>query len=75
MKIAYDPVADALDIRLREGRYECRAVRLSDEIALDFAEGEVLATIEVIGASGMGVTAHNPEVVLEGLTGVPSHLA
>jgi len=75
MKIAYDPEADALDIRLREGHFECRTVRLSDDIALDFAEGEILVAIEVLGASELGVTPEHPEVALEHLKGVIRQVA
>jgi len=75
MRITYDPEADALDIRLREGRFECRTVRLNDEIALDFADGEVLVAIEVLGASEMGVTPEHPEVILDHLKGVMSPVA
>jgi uncharacterized protein YuzE len=75
MRIAYDPEADALDIRLREGRFECRTVRLNDEIALDFADGEVLVAIEVIGASEMGITPEHPEVILDHIKGVISRVA
>jgi uncharacterized protein YuzE len=75
MKITYDSEADALDIRLREGRFECRTVRLNDEIALDFADGEVLVAIEVIGASEMGITPEHPEVILDHIKGVISRVA
>ncbi len=51
MKISYDKEADALYIRLLEGEYECRVVRLTDDIALDFASGEKLVGIEVLEAS------------------------
>ena len=51
MKITYDKEADALYIRLLEGQYQCRIVRLTDDIALDFAAGEKLVGIEVLGAS------------------------
>jgi uncharacterized protein YuzE len=70
MKISYDPEADALDIRLREGDFECRTVRLSDDIALDFTNGEVLVAIEVLGASALGVTPEHPEIVLDHLIGI-----
>jgi Protein of unknown function (DUF2283). len=40
-----------LYIRLLEGTYECRVVRLTDDIALDFAAGEKLVGIEVLEAS------------------------
>ena len=49
MKIAYDKEVDALYIRLLEGEHECRVVRLADDIALDFAAGEKLVGIEVLG--------------------------
>ena len=70
MKITYDPEADAISIRLREGKYECRTVRLSDDIALDFAPGEQLVAIEVLGASMLGIDKDHPEVIMERLKGV-----
>lgn len=70
MKIAYDPEADALYIRLLEGTYECRVVRLTSDIALDFTRGEELVGIEVLGASQLGITPDKAEVVLEGLKGI-----
>ena len=39
MKISYDPEIDALYIRLREGKHECRSVRLSDEVAFNIGVG------------------------------------
>ena len=39
MRITYDPEADALYIYLLEGHRQCRAVRLTEDIALDFTEG------------------------------------
>ena len=39
MKISYDPEIDALYIRLLEGRHECRTVRLSEEVALNYWRG------------------------------------
>lgn len=70
MRVTYDPEADALYIYLIEGAQECRVVRLTEDIALDFTEGEKLAGIEVIGASALGITPDKPEVVLEHLKGV-----
>jgi len=70
MKITYDPEADAISIRLREGKYECRTVRLSDDIALDFAPGEQLVAIEVLGASLLGIDPDHPEVIMERLKGI-----
>jgi uncharacterized protein YuzE len=70
VRITYDPESDALSIRLLEGRFECRTVRLTDDIALDFAPGEKLVAIEVLGASQLGVTPEHPEVLLERLKGI-----
>jgi len=70
MRISYDPEADALYIYLVEGTHECRVVRLTDDIALDFTEGEKLAGIEVLGASHLGITPDKPEVLLERLKGI-----
>lgn len=70
MRISYDPEADALYIHLMEGAHECRVVRLTDDIALDFTEGEKLEGIEVLGASHLGITPDKPEVLLERLKGI-----
>ena len=75
MKITYDAEADALDIRLREGHFECRTVHLSDEIALDFADSEVLVAIEVLGARELGVTPEHPEIILDHLKGIVNQVA
>jgi uncharacterized protein YuzE len=37
VKITYDKEVDALYIQLLEGDYQCRVVRLTEDIALDFA--------------------------------------
>ena len=42
MRISYDREADALYIRLLDGEFQCRVVRLTDDISLDFAAGEKL---------------------------------
>ncbi len=65
MKISYDPEVDALYIRLIEGEYECRTMRLNDEIALNIGPDEVLVGIEILDAKqvlGKGVL---PSIVLE----------
>jgi uncharacterized protein YuzE len=64
MDITYDREADALYIRLLAGEHQCRVVRLTDDIALDFAAGERLVGIEVLGASRLFKTPENPEVCL-----------
>jgi len=67
MEIAYDREADALYIRLLAGEFQCRVVRLTDDIALDFAEGERLVGIEVLGASRLFARPESPEVELKHL--------
>ncbi len=67
MKIAYDKEADALYIRLLEGEYQCRVVRLTEDIALDFTAGEKLVGIEVLGASRLFKRPEAPEVELKDL--------
>jgi uncharacterized protein YuzE len=71
MRISYDSEVDALYIRLLEGEYECRTLRLTDEISLNIGPGEELVGIEVLDAKevlGKGVV---PTVVLENLAAVP----
>jgi uncharacterized protein YuzE len=51
MQIRYDKEADALYIQLLEGQFQCRPVRVTDDISLDFTAGEKLVGIEVLGAS------------------------
>lgn len=67
MKITYDKQADALYIRLLDGDYQCRVVRLTDDIALDFATGEKLVGIEVLGASRLFDKPEEPAVELKDL--------
>lgn len=65
MKITYDKEVDAMYIRLLEGEYQCRVVRLTDDIALDFAAGEKLVGIEILSASRLFETKGTPVVELE----------
>jgi len=67
MKITYDKEADALYIRLLEGEHQCRAVRVSDDVALDFASGERLVGIEVLGASRLFEHPERPVIELKDL--------
>jgi uncharacterized protein YuzE len=67
MEITYDREGDALYIRLLEGEHQCRVVRLTEDIALDFAQGEKLVGIEVLGASRLFETPDKPVVILKDL--------
>ena len=69
MRIRYDRQADALYIRLLDGEFECRAVRLTPDVALDFAGDERLVGIEVLGASRLFDTPNAPVVDLINLAG------
>jgi uncharacterized protein YuzE len=67
MQIKYDKEADALYIRLLAGDYQCRVVRLTDDISLDLAAGEQLVGIEVLCASRLFKDPQSPEVELQHL--------
>lgn len=51
MKISYDSQADALYIRLLEGKYECRTLQLNDFVSFNIGEGEALVGVEILDAS------------------------
>ena len=68
MTITYDPEADALYIRLLEGKHECRTLRLTEEVALNIGEGEALVGIEILDAKQVLGSGSLPAVVLENLS-------
>jgi uncharacterized protein YuzE len=74
MKISYDPEIDALYIRLREGKHECRSVRFSDEVALNIGVGEKLVGIEILDAKSVLGSGKIPSVMLEGIKPVDAPL-
>jgi uncharacterized protein YuzE len=67
MQISYDKEADALYIRLLEGDFQCRTVRVTDDISLDFSAGEKIVGIEVLGASDLFKNPEAPQVELRHL--------
>lgn len=67
MKISYDPEVDALYIRLLEGNYECRTIRLNDEVALNIGPGEVLVGIEILDAKQVFGSNEVPPLSLENI--------
>ena len=67
MRIRYDKEADALYIQLLEGQHQCRPVRVTDDISLDFAAGEQLVGIEVLGASHLFKDPEAPAIELSHL--------
>lgn len=64
MKISYDSEIDALYIRLVEGKHQCRTLQLTDEIALNIGENELLVGIEVLDAKQVLGSGNIPNVVL-----------
>jgi uncharacterized protein YuzE len=68
MRITYDIETDALYIRLVEGKYECRTVRLNEEIALNIGTGEKLIGIEILDAKEILGNGQLPQVVLENIS-------
>jgi uncharacterized protein YuzE len=67
VKISYDPEIDALYIRLIEGKYECRTVRLNEEIARNFGLDEKLIGIDILDATEFLGQGHLPDVTLENI--------
>ena len=65
MKISYDSEVDALYIRLLEGEYECRTLRLNEEIALNIGPEEVLVGVEILDAKQVLGGGELPGLVLE----------
>ena len=67
MRISYDKEIDALYIKLIEGDHQCRTVRLTEEIALDFGKGESLVGSEILDAKEVLGKGALPSVVLENI--------
>lgn len=65
MKISYDEEVDALYIRLLEGNYECRTLRLNDEVALNIGPDESLVGIEILDAKQVFGAEEIPRLVVE----------
>ena len=68
MKISYDSEIDALYIRLVEGKHQCRTLQLTDEIALNIGENELLVGIEILDATEVLGAGSVPNVVLENIS-------
>jgi len=64
MKINYDSEIDALYIRLVEGKHQCRTLQLTDEIALNIGQNELLVGIEVLDATQVLGSGSRPYVEL-----------
>ena len=67
MKISYDSEIDAIYIKLVEGNQECRTLQLTEEIALNIGEDELLVGIEILDAKEILGSGNVPNVVLENI--------
>jgi uncharacterized protein YuzE len=74
MRISYDPEVDALYIRLLEGDFQCRTLRLTDEVSLNIGEGEALVGIEILDAKQVLGKGALPTVVLENIPVVEAEM-
>lgn len=70
MRISYDSEVDALYIRLLEGEYQCRTLRLTDEVSLNIGPGEGLVGIEVLDAKEVLGKGTLPTLVLDNVPSV-----
>jgi uncharacterized protein YuzE len=70
IRISYDGEVDALYIRLLEGEYQCRTLRLTDEVSLNIGPGEELVGIEVLDAKDVLGKGALPTVVLDNVLAV-----
>ena len=50
MRISYDKEVDALYIKLLEGDYQCRTLRLGNNVSLNIGPNEELVGIEILDA-------------------------
>jgi uncharacterized protein YuzE len=67
MKITYDNEVDAMHIRLLDGPFQCRTVRLSDVVALNIGPAEELVGIEILDAKKTLRFRDEPEIDLANL--------
>ena len=70
MRISYDVEVDALYIRLLEGPFECRTLRLTDEVSLNIGPQEQLVGIEILDAKAVLGKGALPTVVLDNVASV-----
>jgi uncharacterized protein YuzE len=70
MRISYDREVDALYIRLLEGEYQCRTLRLTEEVSLNIGLGEELVGIEVLDAKDVLGKGSLRTIVLENVPAV-----
>ena len=67
MKISYDLETDSLYIWLLEGQFECRTLRINDDVALNIGPGETLVGIEILDAQHVFGKGGMPQISLENI--------
>ena len=67
MRIKYDSQIDALYIKLTDEKHQCRTLRLTDEIALNIGENELLVGIEILDAKEILWAGNLPKIILENI--------
>jgi uncharacterized protein YuzE len=67
MKISYNLETDSVYIRLLEGKYECRTLRLNEDVALNIGPNEALVGIEILDVQQMFGEKGIPSVFLENI--------
>ncbi len=67
MKLGYDPVVDALTIRLVDEPVECEVIRLNDRVAINIGPSEQVVGIEILDASQVLSGLKERQVQLENL--------
>jgi len=68
MKISYDPLVDALDIRLIEEKVECEVIHLTDQVSIDIGPKGKVVAIEVLDASELIPNLRKTGVEIENLS-------
>lgn len=67
MKLSYDPVVDALYIRLVDEPVECEVIRLNDQVSINIGPSEQVVGIEILDASQVLSGLKERQVQLENL--------
>ncbi len=70
MRISYDSEVDALYVRLLEGGFQCRTLRLTDEVSLNLGPQEQLVGIEILDAKEVLGNGEAPAVTLDNVSAV-----
>lgn len=67
MKISYDREVDALYIRLLEGEFQVRTLRLTEDIALNIGREEQLVGVEILDAKNVLGHGELPKLLIENI--------